>query len=126
MTTLESGGAHYVSITQETYNKLCAAKEASEKARFVAVENFRTWCEANKGTTTVEEGLRACTIDELQHQFYAAGGYVAGCTADYIRWLVQRLKEREAQAQAEIAAAPVEVTMPEDDEEEGDNGSDND
>lgn len=123
-----SEGVEYVPITQEQYDRLYAAKEVSEKARFIAVENFRTWCVANKGVTTVEEGLRVCTPEELQAQYYAAGGNppVGTLIPGYISMLVGRLRDRREQAQEALAKAPVAPVMPEDEEEDDDSAADND
>lgn len=119
---IESDGETYITVTQELYDALYASLEHSEQVRFVAVENFRVWCEANKGVDTVEEGLRACTPEELYQQCYAAGGDISSVMR-YIECLVDRLADRTTRAAAELVAAPVETIMP--DEEEGEtNGTD--
>lgn len=89
-------GKQYVPMTRQLYDELCVELEESRKARYLGVEEFRLWCKANKGTETVEEGLRACTEEEL----YKATLKVS--TTSYT-WMVMRvanrLKERRAQAE---------------------------
>ncbi len=124
MTVIVSEGVEYVTISQELYNELYAYLEDSEAARFGAVENFRTWCAANKGVTTVEEGLWACTPEELQAQYYACGcSQYAGPMPNYIYWLVERLKTRRERQETARGELPVATIMP-DDEEDGANGTD--
>lgn len=127
MKVIQSGGEEYVPVTQEIYNRFIAAKENSEKVRFQAVENFRVWCVANKGVSTVEEGLALCTPEELRTQFYAAGGSGTGTyvVERLISNIVNRLQDRATRAKAELTAAPVEAIMP-DDEEDTDHAADND
>lgn len=125
MDVIVSGGEEYVPITQETYDRFLAAQEESEKARYIAVENFRLWCEANKGTTTVEEGLKACTVDELYSQFYAAGGYSDGCIGTFVYALRGRLLEREKARTDALSSLQVVHIMPDDDEEVGNGAADN-
>lgn len=125
MVYIESGGVIYTAITQQLYDRLIAAQDENEKARFIAVENFRLWCEANKGTTTVEEGLRACTADELVAQLYAAGGYFGGCIGTFVYALQGRLREREKARAEALSSLPVTTIMP-DDEEVGNGAADND
>lgn len=127
MNVILFGGEEYSPITQEWYDRFVAAKENSERVRFQAVENFRVWCVANKGVSTVEEGLAACTPEELYAQFYAAGGSGTGTYAvgRLISNIVSRLQDRAARAKTELNAAPVEAIMPED-EEDTDHAADND
>lgn len=126
MADIVSGGVTYVPITQELYDRFLAAQEESERARFIAAENFRLWCEANKGTATVEEGLRACTIDELSSQLYVAGGYTGECINTFVWVLRERLREREKARADALAALPVAPIMPDDGEEVGNGAADND
>lgn len=131
MNVIQFGGEEYTPVTQEWYNRFIAAKENSEKVRFQAVENFRVWCVANKGVSTVEEGLALCTPEELSAQLYAAGGSGTGTyiVSQLISNIVNRLQNRAAQAKAELAETPVEAIMPDEDEEkeeDTDHAADND
>lgn len=126
MADIVSGGVTYTTITPELYDRFLAAQDESERARFIAVENFRLWCEANKGTTTVEEGLRACTIDELISQLYAAGGYYGGCIGTFAFALQGRLRDREKSRADALSSLTVTPIMPDDDEEVGNGAADND
>lgn len=63
-------GVQYAPMSTEWYESLLAELEKNQHARYVAVEEFRLWCQANKGVDTVEEGLRACTTEELMAAVY--------------------------------------------------------
>lgn len=99
-------GVTYFPITQERYAEMAKALELNRHARYIAVEEFRARCAANKGTTTVQEGLRACTVDELLDAVY---GEVKVSGWSSIIPLIERaaghLKDRAARAAAELAAA---------------------
>lgn len=111
MATIQWGGETYVEITAEQYNQMSAALDRNRKARATAVEEFRAWCEANKGVHTVEEGLRACTPKELYQQamrLCQANLYLLNVLGE----VKDRLERREAQRQREITAAQMELISP--------------
>ncbi len=112
MATIQWGGETYREITIEQYDQLTAALDRNRKARMVAVEEFRVWCEANKGVHTVEEGLRACTPEELYQQASHLYPVCVIYLLNVLGEIKNRLEQREAQRQREIAAAQVELVTP--------------
>lgn len=104
--TITIDGVKYVPMTEEWYGKLLAELEKNRRARHIAVEEFRLWCQANKGVDTVEAGLRACTPDELLAAVYREAS-VSGWypSINFVYHLVEHLKEREKKAEQERRAA---------------------
>lgn len=104
--TITIDGVEYVPMTEEWYGELQDELERNRRARHIAVEEFRLWCQANKGTETVEDGLRTCTPDELLAAVYREAS-VSGWypTENLIYYLADRLKEREKRAEKERQAA---------------------
>jgi len=113
----------YVEISDaelENYQKMMAL---NKELRGKAVEELRLWCQANKGTETVEEGLKACTPAELCK-------LMGSCTAtsqvlwpfyDWADEMRIRLEDREKATAAELAALAARgvVALPEEGEDDG-------
>ena len=104
--TITVDGVKYIPMTEKWYGELQAELEKNRRARHIAVEEFRLWCKANKGAETVEEGLRACTPDELIAAVYretpVSGWYP---TINLILQLAAHLNAREEQAKLELCSA---------------------
>lgn len=104
--TVTVDGVKYIPMTEEWYGELLAELERNRRARHIAVEEFRLWCQANKGTDTVEAGLRSCTPDELLAAAYqeslVSGWYPIN---NFIYYLVNHLNERTKRAGQELQAA---------------------
>lgn len=105
--TITIDGVKYVPMTEEWYGELQAELERNRRARHIAVEEFRLWCQANKGTETVEDGLRACTPDELMaavyREFSVSGWFCP--TVNLITPLVEHLNKRAEREEKELRAA---------------------
>ncbi len=110
-------GEEYVPVSQELYDELVAGLEQNRRWRYGAVNEFLLWAGAAKGVSTVEEALRACTLDELKAQYVLCGGHASGMISDFIYELTDRLRDREARRTAELAKVPVTPIMPPEDEE---------
>ncbi len=117
MAKITFAGEEYVPVSQELYDELLAGLEQNRRWRYGAVEEFRVWCEAEKGISTVDEGLKACTLEELKAQYVLCGGHASGMISDFIYELIDRLRDREARRAAELAKVPVTPIMPPEDEE---------
>lgn len=96
------GGVDYVPITQELYQELMAELERNQKARCIALEDARIELKAKYGTETLGEGLRRCSVWDLQ-RLPVVGGEVG----NIISQACTRLADRELAAQAERAEAVV-------------------
>lgn len=91
-----------VPVSEERYRQLTACLEANWRCRAPAVEEARLWCQVNKGTATLEEGLRACTPDELYYlaginiyrDDHTQGGYGTPDLYIYLYWAAQWLNAR--------------------------------
>lgn len=99
-------GKTYYPCSQERYAEMAKALELNRHARYIAVEEFRAWCAANKGVDTVQAGLQACTVDELVAAAQREAK-VSGWTPimSMIELAARHLRERAKQASAELAAA---------------------
>lgn len=107
--------ADTVTLTDKEYQYLLDIWELNQFLRREALEQGRLWCQEHKGTETLAEGLKACTVDELW-QLY--DDVMSGHTwTEASRWmydLYRRLKAREdAAATAQAALAAAETVMPE-------------
>lgn len=104
--TITVDGVKYIPMSEEWYGELLAELDKNRRARHIAVEEFRLWCAANKGTDTVEAGLRACTPDELLAAVYreamVSGWYPI---INLITPLVEHLNDRAKRASQELQAA---------------------
>lgn len=110
-------GEEYVHLPEDYYQYLLSEREASRKVRYQGVEELRLWCQANKGTSTLEEGLRACTPRELYEQacaiYNAAGLWTNGL--NFVYWMMEKLERRQARAKQEQSAVSVTpITLEED------------
>lgn len=106
-----------ITMSQENYQKLLEAYRQNKESRGPSLEEFRIWCEANKGVSTVSSGLLACTPLELYSAmsvFQPASLWVA---AGNLCWeAARRLDLRTAKAERERAQAwGMERIAPEDD-----------
>ncbi len=110
-------GEEYVPITQELYDELVAGLEQNRRWRYGAVNEFLLWAQEAKGASTVEEALRACTLEELKAQYVLCGGHASGMISNFIQELIDCLRGREARRAAELAKVPVTPIMPPEDEE---------
>lgn len=110
-------GVEYIPISQDFYDELTAALEQNQQLRYGDVENFRAWCEAEKGTSTVEEGLRACTAKELYDYYYANTTATLSPVYNQIYRLYTRLTKRDDLRAAELDQTAVTPIMPPDDDE---------
>ncbi len=115
METIQWGGETYVVLSAEIYDGLSAALDRNRRARMVGVEEFRAWCEANKGTHTMEEGLRACTSKELYQQAMRLCPVCHHALKSVVGEVADRLERREARRQRESAAARIEPISPKED-----------
>jgi len=118
-------GKPYVDISEDYYQYLQDEWERSRKVRYKGVEEFRLWCQANKGTSTVEEGLRACTPGELESAvsklYNGVGSDIWTDSMNALHELRMRVEIRMALAQqARNAVTPTPI-MPEEDEDNADN-----
>lgn len=104
-TSVIVGGDRYVPISQDLYGQLLASLERSRRARYLGMEDVRLWLKTNKGTENVEEGLQACTLEELRNLFYAH--YGNWFSNNLVSMAYRRLVSRAACAKAEIAAVSV-------------------
>lgn len=90
-----------ITISDADYQTLLRAQEDNEGSR-AQVEEFRLWCQANKGVSTVEEGVRACTTAELLNWLAQQSWYIGY----YLQYSVgQDLGRRVIDYEAAEAAA---------------------
>ena len=102
----------YVEIPDTFYEALLEAETINLWARTEAVEAFRLWCQVNKDASTVEEGLMACTPDELIEQLQAQEHYTWTDALNCGYALRDKLRARTARAEAERSAAAVPAEDP--------------
>lgn len=110
------GGVTYRPITQELYAEILEAQRKNRGARYLGVEEFRLWCQANKGTETVAEGLAACTPEELYNRASTISNQVGIGWTDMLNLLyplVRRLNARAERATLERASVAVTHVLPE-------------
>lgn len=112
-------GVRYAPITQAQYNKLLETLQESRECRYLGVEEARVWCKARKGTETLEEGLKACTVDELHELLHdcVPPTWASTVIQNFFYWVLYLLREREKRQAQELAGAAVETIMPEDEED---------
>lgn len=102
----------YVEIPDTFYEALLEAETINLWARTEAVEAFRLWCQVNKGTSSVEEGLMSCTPDELIEQLQAQEHYTWTDAINCAYGLREKLRARTARAERARAEAAVPAEDP--------------
>lgn len=101
-----------VGIEDKRYRELMEAWNESRLLRATAIEEARLWCQVNKGTSTIEEGLRSCTPAELYMLLSRCAPGVWLYAYSWIEEAKGRLEAREEaarSAQAELAAMSTET-----------------
>lgn len=119
-------GEEFVELGEDYYQYLLEQVELSRNVRYRGVEEFRLWCQAHKGTTTVEEGLQACTAKELYDRavdvyLLQPGGWTTALNLLYEAMI--RLERRTETAQkAREDVAPETIMPPEEEGDDADHG----
>ncbi|WP_251447031.1 hypothetical protein [Vermiculatibacterium agrestimuris] len=119
-------GEEFVELGEDYYQYLLEQVELSRNVRYRGVEEFRLWCQVNKGTITVEEGLRACTAKELYDRavdvyLLQNNGWTTALNLVYEAMI--RLERRaEAAQRAREEVAPKTIMPPEGEGDNADHG----
>ena len=111
MDVVTFAGEEYVPISQEFYDKLVRELERNRKARYLGVADALVWCNANKGTSTLQEGLRACTPQEL-YQLSSTCTSIWSMAHNILYMARDRLLSRKKLADAELARVVVDPILP--------------
>jgi len=113
-----------VTLSQEEYDKLLAAKEGCRAQCAPAVENARLWLSTELGMEITTEGfaeaLKLCSLDQLHYLRGFCSAYKYWGTYELLDALFLRLEAREDRAAAERREAQeMEHVLLEEDEEDG-------
>lgn len=96
----------FITIPQAEYDALLAVQEECRRARYLGVEEFRLWAKVrHPEVETVQDALRACSLDDLEDGLYEVLGYpyYAVVQLELMDELLRRLRAR-AKTQAKALA----------------------